>query len=136
MITWTLKQTQMVFFKTMDSMFAIYEYEVTDNTPHFYFQEAQSYPDPFPKIERLPRFFIPETESYKELPKAKDLFEAQANLVETLIEWCCQRRLNDWVNGKYPVQLMSELGSQNLPLLMNFFTEPNSIKAFSEVLKK
>jgi len=136
MITWTLKQTQMVFFKTVDCMFEISEFDLSDNTPQFYFREGQSYPDPYPKIEKITRFFIPESQQYKELPKAKNLFEAQANLIEVMIDRYCQLRLTKWLNGYYPMMLMREIGRQNLPLLINFFDEPNAVKSFSEVLKE
>jgi hypothetical protein len=136
MKTWTLKESSIVYWHTTDTIFQIYKFEVNGETL-FYYNEGKSH-NLFPWEDDLPRFFFYNTRNfdgkeYRKLVKAKNLLGAQAELIEKTIANRC--KLEHYCNGEFPIKLMRELGKENLPLLLNFFTAPEAIKAFEEVLK-
>jgi hypothetical protein len=132
MKTFVLKQTYITFLLPGKDIYQINEF--VDEQGKSYFSHGNleitcensmrywgPYPTGEPEIKRL-------------LPRATNLLQAQASIIENMIKQGCENRLTVWVDGTYPNALMRDLGKENLPLLLNFFENSFAIKAFEKVL--
>jgi hypothetical protein len=133
MKTFILKQTYITFLLPGRDIYRINEF--VDEHGKSYF----SYGDLDITCENSMRYYggpysTGEPEIKRLLPKATNLLQAQASIIEKMIKEGCENRLTIWVDGTYPDALMRDLGKENLPLLLNFFENPFAIKAFEKVL--
>ena len=126
---WILKQTYVVFLDAIKEVYLFNEYLKNGEGRESCFAYGKGTVTGF-------GFHLPEMpEICHDLPKANSLLQAQANLIEEMIHNNCQLGLTNWVDGTFPNMLMVELGKENLPLLLDFFTDKYAVKAFDTVLK-
>ena len=146
MKSFTLKTTHLVLFETgaqflgtLAASYKIYELVDEQGQSHFSFGDLGHIAD----MVNIPGISNPDFNRI--LPKARNLLEAQASIIELIIskksEFDTKKipSISDWLLKKLPPEpidfrpLMREL--KDLPLLMGFFTNPVALKTFEEVLK-